>query len=107
MPNRQDPVLPASASTSTDVQHWDLAGGLDLAAAWLLPGGRVLEFRLRWGPSYQVELGTLGFAAPGLLATPDHEGRVVVLATGAGELVDVTTSRPLAACDPACSPGRG
>jgi len=80
-------------------RFWDEAGGLDLAACRLLPGGRAVEFRFRGGQIYRLDLGALGFAGPGLFATPGPGG-VVVLALSGGGLVDLATSRLLAAADP-------
>lgn len=79
---------------------WDEAGGLDLAAAGLLPDGRAIEFRFRGGQAYRLDLGALGFAGPGLFATPGPGG-VVVLALSGGGLVDLAVGRLLAAADPA------
>lgn len=79
---------------------WDEAGGLDLAAASLLPGGRAIEFRFRGGQGYHLDLAVLGFAGPGLFATPGPGG-VVVLALSGGGLVDLAVGRLLAAADPA------
>lgn len=82
------------------LEFWDEAGGLDLASARLLTGGRAIEIRFRGGQAYQVELGALGFAGAGLMATPDPRGRGVVVALQQGGLVDLATDRMLAAAEP-------
>jgi DNA-binding Xre family transcriptional regulator len=81
-------------------EFWDPPGGLQLIAAWMQPGGRILECRFRAGPSYQVDLSELGFAEPSLFAMPDPGGEALVLASPSGGLVDVSCQRLLAACDP-------
>ena len=81
-------------------RFWDEPGGLDLASARLLPGGQAIELRFRYGQVRQVELGALGFAGPALLATLGASGRDVVLALSSGQLVDLATTRLLAAAEP-------
>jgi DNA-binding phage protein len=80
---------------------WSESGGLDLASARLVPGGRAVEVRFRGGQVYQVDLGALGFAGPGLLATPAATGHGVMRAISTGGLVEIATSRLLAAAEPA------
>lgn len=100
-PPARDPVPGRSDPPPPRVPFWSEAGGLDLASARLLHGGRSIELRFRGGQVYLIDLGALGFAEPGLLATPGPSGRGVVLALSTGELVEVATSRLLAAAEPA------
>jgi DNA-binding phage protein len=90
------PELPQSP-----LPFWTESGGLDLASARLLPGGHAFELRFRGGQVYRIDLDALGFAGPGLLATPAATGSGVVLALSTGGLVEVATSRLLAAAEPA------
>ncbi len=43
-------TLPSHAA----VHFWQERGGMDLAAAHLLPGGKALEVRFRGGQSYRL-----------------------------------------------------
>jgi DNA-binding XRE family transcriptional regulator len=74
---------------------------LELASAWILPGGQVLTYRLRGGQCYQLEVEALGFSGPALLASPGPGCRGVLLAFRKGGMVEVATDRLLAASEPA------
>ncbi len=82
------------------VEFWDEAGGLDVASARLAPGGQAIDLRFRGGQFYQVALGALGFAGPGLMATPGGRAGGVVLALSQGGLVELSIERLLAAAEP-------
>ncbi len=101
MSRRPETSRPGQDGAVTPSAFWEEPGGLDLAVARLLPGGRVLEYRFRGGQAYRLDLAALGFAEPGLFAALDPKGRGVVLGLGASELVDVATNRLLAASEPA------
>ena len=99
------PVWPAATGgpdgTDGTLPFWDEPGGLRVVSARLLPSRCALEFRLRGGQSYALELEALGFAGPGLLAAPATGGRGIVLALGPTRFVDVASSLLLSACEPA------
>jgi DNA-binding XRE family transcriptional regulator len=85
---------------------WHQPGGLDLIMAYALPGGRLIEVRLRGGQAYRIEPAALGVPPPALLATLGPDPRALFLCGGDGELVSIPVERLLEACDPAYAADR-
>jgi DNA-binding XRE family transcriptional regulator len=69
--------------------------------AHALPGGRLVEVRLRGGQVYRIEPAALGVPPPSLLATLGPDPRALFLCGGDGELVTIPVERLLEACEPA------
>lgn len=85
----------------TAAPFWHDRRGLDLVAARLLPGGRELEVRFRFGQTYRVEPAALGLAGRALLATLGRDPRTLVVGLAKGALVDVPSTAILAVAEPA------
>jgi DNA-binding XRE family transcriptional regulator len=80
---------------------WQDRRGLELFSAHLLPGGRELEVRFRFGQSYRLEPAALGLEGRAVLATIGADPRTLVVGLARGGLVDVPSTAILTLAEPA------
>jgi DNA-binding XRE family transcriptional regulator len=79
---------------------WRARGGLDLAAAALLPSRRELEVRFRGGQTYRATPASLGLAKVGY-AVVGTDLRTLVIGLLDGDVHEVPSTAVLAVAEPA------
>lgn len=94
MPRR--PAAPAAPAP-----FWQDRRGLDLVNAHLLPGGKELEVRFRFGRTYRLAPAALGLEGRVILATLGDDPRTIAVGLAKGGMVDVPSTAVLALAEPA------